>query len=237
MSKVTYIGHSGFSVELERAILLFDYTEGRLPAFTPDKEMYVFASHAHGDHFSFEIFSLREERKNVTYVLSSDIRRAHNARDFARRGVPEEVFAQIRFLKPREQAQIGALRVETLRSTDAGVAFVVEAEGASIYHGGDLNDWVWEGEPEEENAAMTAAYRAEVERAADRRFDLAFLPLDPRQEGDFWRGLDWFMRRTRTEKAYPMHFWGDWQVFDRLRAMECSAPYRNRLAAVEEYGR
>ena len=41
----------------------------------------------------------------------------------------------------------GAVRIRTLKSTDEGVAFLVEAEGKSIYHAGDLNWWYWEGEP------------------------------------------------------------------------------------------
>ena len=40
----TYIGHSGFSVELERCTLLFDYYQGAMPDFDPDKKLYVFAN-------------------------------------------------------------------------------------------------------------------------------------------------------------------------------------------------
>ena len=37
--RVTYIGHSGFSVELESHILLFDYYEGTMPEFDPAKKL------------------------------------------------------------------------------------------------------------------------------------------------------------------------------------------------------
>ncbi len=50
--RVTYIGHSGFSVELESHILLFDYYEGTMPEFDPAKKLLVFASHSHPDHFN-----------------------------------------------------------------------------------------------------------------------------------------------------------------------------------------
>ncbi|MFQ9345343.1 MAG: MBL fold metallo-hydrolase [Coprococcus sp.] len=53
--RVTYIGHSGFSVELESHILLFDYYEGTMPEFDPAKKLLVFASHSHPDHFNREI--------------------------------------------------------------------------------------------------------------------------------------------------------------------------------------
>ena len=34
------------------------------------------------------------------------------------------------------------------------VAFLLTCKEGVIYHAGDLNDWVWEGEPEDSNAAM-----------------------------------------------------------------------------------
>ena len=51
--KITYLHHSGFSVETETKVLLFDYyTEGGRkayfdPAAYPDKAVFVFVSHAH----------------------------------------------------------------------------------------------------------------------------------------------------------------------------------------------
>ena len=58
--RVTYIGHSGFSVELESHILLFDYYEGTMPEFDPAKKLLVFASHSHPDHFNREILKLAD---------------------------------------------------------------------------------------------------------------------------------------------------------------------------------
>ena len=54
--RITYIGHSGFLVELKKSLLLFDYYEGALPALSHEKQLYVFASHRHPDHFNPEIF-------------------------------------------------------------------------------------------------------------------------------------------------------------------------------------
>lgn len=235
MRKVTYIGHSGFAVELDYCVLLFDYCEGAMPEFPAEKALYVFASHNHADHFRFAIFQLAQERANVTYLLSDDIRRARNAGNFAKHGVPEECYRSIRFLRPHEQVTVGDITVETLDSTDEGVAFLVTADETSVFHAGDLNDWVWEGEPEADNEAITAKWRAEIARIEGRHFDLAFVVLDPRQEMDFWRGIDWFMRHTQTDKVYPMHFWKDWSVFSRLRELPCSEPYRDKIASECEY--
>ena len=55
---VTYIKHSGFLVETKESYLLFDYWEGKLPELQYDKELYVFSSHAHHDHYTKDIFKL-----------------------------------------------------------------------------------------------------------------------------------------------------------------------------------
>ena len=73
---VTYIKHSGFLVETKESYLLFDYWEGKLPELQYDKELYVFSSHAHHDHYTKDIFKLENKCKKVVYVLSSDIKRA-----------------------------------------------------------------------------------------------------------------------------------------------------------------
>lgn len=44
--KVIFIDHSGFLVELEKCVLLFDYYKGEIPKIE-GKKWYVFASHFH----------------------------------------------------------------------------------------------------------------------------------------------------------------------------------------------
>ena len=31
------------------------------------------------------------------------------------------------------------------------------------------------------------------------------------------------------DKAYPMHFWNDYSVIERLKSMECSETYRDKI--------
>ena len=73
--KVTYIGHSGFSVELESHILLFDYYEGAMPEFDPAKKLLVFASHSHpeagGDVSGCGVYfpkGYRNRKKRTAYI-------------------------------------------------------------------------------------------------------------------------------------------------------------------------
>ena len=111
------------------------------------------------------------------------------------------------------------------------------AEAISTEKTSRIFAWVWAGETPAYNRQMTADFLAQMAKLEGQRFDAAFLPLDPRQEADYARGFDCFMRRTRTAQGWPMHFWGDESVFDRLTADPCSEPYRERIAPVSLYHR
>lgn len=72
--KVTYLYHSGFAVELEKHIFVFDYMKGKLPDWDGRKEIIFFASHKHPDHFVMDIFQWFGKYENLRYVLGSDIK-------------------------------------------------------------------------------------------------------------------------------------------------------------------
>ena len=140
LMEIKFIAHSGFLVRLPSADRLFDYFRGELPEPEPGKPMFVFVSHAHADHFSKEIFSLAGKSSLVTFLLSDDIPWTE---------VPEECERQAEFLGPDMELSFpfpngGELTVRTYLSTDEGIAFLVDADGARIYHAGDLNDWHWD---------------------------------------------------------------------------------------------
>lgn len=43
---ITYIHHSGYLLETEQALLLFDFVEGALPPLDPAKDLFVFVATA-----------------------------------------------------------------------------------------------------------------------------------------------------------------------------------------------
>lgn len=237
--KVTYIGHSGFSVEWEQAVLVFDYYNGEMPAFPTDKPIYVFASHKHQDHFSHAIFELAKKYESVTFVLSKDCKM--NAKYMDRIGVPKEAKAHILYMGAHENLTLplgeNTLQIETLDSTDEGVAWIVSVGDICLYHAGDLNWWTWIGEEsEEEYQDMTARYMAELEKIRGRVFDVAFVPLDPRQGERYYWGLDAFMRHADAKVVFPMHFWEDYRVFNRIMECPAAADYQERLMCLEKMG-
>ena len=74
---LTYIFHSGFVLETEHSILIFDYwldPSGVIGGvLKKDKPLYVFSSHFHEDHFNSVIFEWRKQHENIKYILSKDI--------------------------------------------------------------------------------------------------------------------------------------------------------------------
>lgn len=188
--KVTFLSHSGFLVELKRVALLFDYTGGDLPELG-SKPLLVFVSHRHADHFSKRIFDL----KDAHFVLSDDIQ------GFAG--------ANITPVGPHEmRSPLPGVLVETLPSTDEGVAFLVTVGAETIFHAGDLNWWHWEGEPDPWNPQMAEDFRRCCEPLRGRLIDLAMLPLDPRQGADGFRGAKHFLETASIARFLPMHQWG-----------------------------
>ncbi|MCC8129523.1 MAG: hypothetical protein LIO51_06250 [Clostridiales bacterium] len=119
--------------------------------------------------------------------------------------------------------------MDTLPSTDEGVAFLIQAEGKAFYHAGDLQ--LWPQEAMEDSAAMERQYHAILEPLRGQYFDAAFLMADPRQGASFAGGFDYFMRLTDTREAYP---WDQEYNIDRLCAQDCTAPYRSRIRLAEQ---
>lgn len=223
--KVDYIGHSGFLAETEKCYYLFDYYKGELPRLDVWKMVIVFCSHGHGDHYQPGIFKkLREMGMLRIYaVLSEDIG------DCMELGAGEllSVAAGGRYKLPLGQELI------TYRSTDLGVAFLISEGDEIIYHAGDLNDWVWEGEKPDYNEQMTKDYRKQIDTLAKhlgrRRLSCAFVVLDPRQEKDYDRGMLYFLEKVNADLVYPMHFWGKPQVITQFLTEH--PQYKDRIIA------
>ncbi len=209
-------------MELESVYLLFDYTEGTIPGMKREKPLLVLASHRHGDHYSPVIFDLIKEHGNVRFVLSNDI---------WRKRLPEEVLPLTDSLKhgetakyrlengiirqltgtPENQIEDGVisdacLTIHTYKSTDEGVAFLIEAEGKTIYHAGDLNNWRWEGEPDNWNDSMAKNTVLRLIKWPECTWMWLFA-AGSEEEDDFYLGMDEFLHKVDVKHVFPMHCW------------------------------
>ncbi len=234
-AEVVYLFNSGFTVKKDERLFIFDCynflpfrknkgLDGGVinPEEINDLDVTVFSSHAHMDHFSPSILKWGRDIPKLRYVLSSDIDT----------GKTENVTKAY----PNAAYDAGGVKVRTLKSTDEGVAFVVEADALKIYHAGDLNWWHWDGEPEHENQAMGDAYKAEIDKLKGEAFDIAFVPVDPRLENEYLWGLDYFMKNCDAKIIFPMHFRNSYSVFDRLVKDPATENYRGRIARITRRG-
>lgn len=218
MLSIRYLYHSGFMVELDRHILVFDYYPGagRNPcgaledglldpsSFPAGKETIFFISHAHRDHYTSQVLEWCQSNPRLSAVVSFD--------------VPcKEPGPPVLVMQPHETAEWHGLNIQTLRSTDEGVAFLVRAEGLVFYHAGDLNWWHWFGEAQEENRDMAAAYQEEIRCLDGVSIDYAFLVLDPRLESAYDWGVRSFLETAEVSFWLPMHFGDDPQCVDWLK--------------------
>ncbi len=228
---ITYIAHSGFLVEWDKFYTLFDWWKGDLPQLDPEKPLLVFASHSHEDHFDPKIFRLLAEYPETRFFLSHDIRLA--TRRWEKLGMTDEIFARVTSIRVDSllatEAGGEALTIRTINSTDAGVAFLLSAEGKLVYHAGDLNWWHWEEEGRLYCTNMAASYRRAIEKlaaavrdeAADSGcapvIDAAMAPLDPRLENAADMGIEYLLKNVAVRKVFPMHLWGRFDEIERYR--------------------
>ena len=215
--KLTYIFHSGFALETENCMLVFDYWLD--PAHVIDgllkcnKPMYVFASHFHEDHFNRDIFTWKSIKPDITYLLSKDILKHRRARR-------DEADA---WLAKGGSWQDRHIHVTATGSNDSGVSWIVRTEGKTLFHAGDLNNWYarfltddytggtiyspefgMEINPEKEEKQ----YLGELKdiRKLTAGFDLVMFPIDGRIGNGYTRGARQFIDRFQVGLLVPMHF-------------------------------
>lgn len=226
--RIVYIGHSGFFIEGERHCLLFDYYIGALPEVPPGKTLTVLVSHHHQDHLNPEIFRYGEKTAGTHYLLGRDVSLSPGMR--IRYGITEEMQPRCIRMHTDDLFECEDLRVQALRSTDAGAAYYAECEGRHIYHAGDLNLW------DPDDRQMTENFLHEIGKLRSRPVDAAFLPLDPRCGEHFHVGADSFIRLMKPDRVFPMHLWEDYDAIARFKNMPCAKEYCGKITDIRAMG-
>ena len=182
--QLTYIFHSGFALETDRCILVFDYwmdPAGVMPRLLQSpKPLYVFSSHFHEDHFNRDIFSWRTRKANVRYILSKDI------------------------LKHRRAWVIETDGKRIFHAGDLNnwyARFLTDD-----YHGGLVYspDFGIDIDPAKEEKRFLGELK-DIRKLTDR-FDVVMFPVDGRIGNGYTRGARQFLDVFRTGLFVPMHF-------------------------------
>jgi L-ascorbate metabolism protein UlaG (beta-lactamase superfamily) len=205
--KIWYLYHSGFAVEVNDNFLIFDYYND-----TPEcaernlsngviseselenkKNIFVFSSHGHHDHFNPIIFQWQNYCSNIKYILSSDIK-IENPKD------------NYQIMEPYKTIKFDNIEVSSYGSTDIGVSYLIKLNGITIFHAGDLNWWYWDDDTDIEKALAENGFKSELEKIPDKQINIAFFPIDPRL-GEFYSfGGEYFISKIKPDYFIPMHF-------------------------------
>ena len=196
---VEYLGESGFLVSCGEEALLFDPGEGEeelrilpgteeLAAF---RRLTVLVTRAGAAWLSPELRGRCPE--GTAFVLDDSF--------------PDE--EEGLRLTAGETLEVNGVRVTACPSTDEGVAFLCEWQGARIFHAGGLNLWHWRDIstiPEIE--AAERAFNDCLAAIPKEPVDLAFFPLDPRQGRMYDAGAGAFVMTVKPRVLIPMQFQG-----------------------------
>ena len=238
--KITYLYHSCFMIETQKHLFIFDLykTKCKDSEVSPEniirkytkcgKKIWFLVSHTHPDHFNPAIFNYSDS--DVNYIISKDVKEKIEYRhilDKYENVSPIYICAdeklcfndkENRFIHSGENDALYNIKdgftLETLKSTDRGVAFILNADNLSVYHAGDLNEWCNETQSKAEFGDMKARYEKEIKKISGRKFDIVFLPLDYRL-GDYYKaGPLFFLDNTVVSHVFPMHMWDEYSLID-----------------------
>ena len=205
---IKHLSHSGFVVEDEKNVFIFDATR---PIDLPNqgKNIYLFASHSHRDHFSLEAMENLSQKEKVHFILSADISQK----------IFKSKLAFLFFLKPYETITIDGVDISTYGSTDLGNSYLVSVNGKSYFHSGDLNWWHWEKRmtpTQLKNEELN--FKKEVDLLKGKSIDFAFIPVDPRLEEYAYLAMNYFIKTVNFKYIIPMHSFGQYGFYKDLES-------------------
>jgi len=205
---VHYFGHSAFAVETDGCRMLFDAQDANIRQNAgpdegfidldklSDKQIYVFYSHSHHDHYSKKLHSLSAGNSRVCTFLGC----------FGQTSGETNIK-----LCPRGFYSNGYLTVNAGASTDEGVCFLIQVDGVAIYFAGDNADW---GDGE-----SNSAYYGEIDHMSGlcEKIDFAFVPVctfSGKRPAEMTRGAAYAISKMNPDVTFPMHANGREHLYD-----------------------
>jgi L-ascorbate metabolism protein UlaG (beta-lactamase superfamily) len=155
--KITWLGHSGFRIEIETAVLLIDPWLDGNPMFPADRRAealagvtHIFLTHAHGDHASEAVKIAQETGAPLAAIheLAEYLSRqgAQNVTGFGKGGTLDANGAKVTMVNATHSASIDFAGGNAIPGGSAA-GFMIAGEGQVIYVSGDTDimadmDWM-----------------------------------------------------------------------------------------------
>lgn len=232
MTRISFIWHDCFVVEMPAANIVFDYwldstgSDNAFPKFLEnldhEKPLFVLVSHGHKDHFNKAVFEWSSDFPKIHYIVSGDVgKRIRHILS------PTSVYNgtkispdSVTVLRRGESLSLHDVRIHAFPSTDIGNSYMVEACGHRIFHAGDLNAWLWlDDSTDTEIKKALGDYKAclreirnyidsagALEACGSRKIDFCFFPVDSRIGREYFTGARMFVREFDVCHFFPMHF-------------------------------
>lgn len=225
-AKLVYCGHSGWCIQTANHVLIFDYwkpVETGQPAIANgnidpkelyDKDVIVFVSHDHTDHYDTCIYSWADQIKNIRYVYGFRPEESWIHREKGYHG-PDYIY-----IEDHQEKDINGAKITAFKSTDTGQGFLVEVDGLTIYHPGD-HAWF--------SAQDELPFKKEVDFIAENisSVDIAFFPVTgcpSRWKKEFiLAGFEYSLEKLHPSHVFPMH------SFNREYTMKEFAEYAEKI--------
>jgi ankyrin repeat protein/L-ascorbate metabolism protein UlaG (beta-lactamase superfamily) len=229
-ASILYLGNAGWAVKTTNRLLIFDYIENErradeasllnghiLPEEIQSQKVYVFVTHEHPDHFTPVIYEWKKSLQNIKYIIG-----------FKQNETPDYV----QIMNPREEKIIDGMTIRTIASTDAGVGFLVQADGLIILHTGDHAN---------QTKKLEKPFSDEIEYLAgmDLSPDIAFLSIKGcgfRDTDAVKTGVYYALDKLQPKAVFPMHASGD-EYFYRSFAEEATDQnFKSKFMCAENKG-
>jgi ankyrin repeat protein/L-ascorbate metabolism protein UlaG (beta-lactamase superfamily) len=229
VATVWYLGHSGWGIKTQNHFLIFDYWQS---AVQPDEPglvngyinaaeiaglpVTVFSTHEHADHFDTVMFQWKDQIRDINYVFGH---RPSGRNNYT-------------YVGPGESQNLPGMKVSAIRSTDAGVGFIVEVDGLTIYQAGDHAA----GQVE-----LPEAFTSQIDYVATHwpKIDLAFMPVmgcsigtpEAVRAGDFYA-----LNKLHPRVTFPEHVLGSEQAYAEFKRLAAQAGLTDSIDCAEHRG-
>lgn len=226
---IWYLGHAGWAVKTKNTFLIFDYWErgksdqpllanGRInPEEIKDLDVYVFCSHVHDDHYDEIIFDWEKTIERLTFIFGWQNKKGKNHV----------------CLSPRERKKIGRIEVLLVNSPEANPldnAFLVKADGITVYHAGDYGLL---GGIEE----ITTIYNQDMQFLKENANELDIMFLASRlMNGKVPEYINFSIETAKPRVFFPMHCQNSEYLFRELADEIAKFGHPTKIIAPENRG-
>lgn len=217
--EIYHLFHSGAAIRIQNKLLIFDYFKDnnekaqelksslengviRKKSFESITETYVFVTHSHVDHYNSVIFDWEKYTQNINYILAEELVVKKELQ------LKENIYS----LEKDQSLTLGDLKIKSYGSTDEGISFLVNIADINIFHAGDLNLWKWKKFSPKVQAREAREYKREVDKLKGKRIDIAFVPVDPRLEENYYLAGEYFINQIKPSLFIPIHFSDNYDI-------------------------